>query len=101
MCIILDSFSSREVDRVAKLVGSRWSEVARAVFPIFTDEEIDVIETAVVDDRATRFLRAWIERNGDEAMRKALCRALFEADLISCVKEVFSDIYQAMTEVRL
>ncbi|XP_065835437.1 uncharacterized protein [Oscarella lobularis] len=93
-----DQLSPRDIDRASGLIGSRWSDVARAVFPIFSDKEIRDIETGFLEDRGFHFLLAWLEKNKREATRRALCRALFEVDLRQCVAEVFPDVYLAMTK---
>ena len=100
LALLIDQLSPRDVNRVSALLGSRWTEVARAVFPIFSEEEMRIIETGFPTDPGLHFLFAWLANNR-EATRQALCRALFEADLSWCVAEVFPDIYSAMTKVRL
>ena len=80
---------------------SRWRIVARFIVPVFNEFEIKEIELEEREDQPGRFLQAWIRKYRLDATREALCAALFAADLGSSAREVFPDIYENMTQVRL
>ena len=85
--------SHEEIEKVAFLMRSRWSLVARFIVPVFTEFEIREIEVMDREDQPARFIDAWIQKYRLDASREALCAALFAADLASSAKEVFPEIY--------
>ena len=88
------------MDKLAEFMGSEWRFVAQCIVPVLTDSEINKIEFEKrKEDQPGLFLDAWINKNGLNATREALCSALFGADLGSPAKEVFPEIYEKMTKV--
>ena len=88
-----------EIEDLTFHMRSQWRDVARCIVPVLTDFEIKEIELEEREDQPGRFLDAWINKHGLDAMRDALCAALLSVGLSAGAKDVFPEIYEKLTKV--
>ncbi|XP_038057097.1 THO complex subunit 1-like [Patiria miniata] len=82
---------AEEVDAVVARLGENWKTLA--VELNFTDEEIGNVQTEnlEVKEQARAMMAAWLVKEGEQATRDELSKALLESGLNDIIESVLSD----------
>ena len=80
-----------QVDAVIARLGDNWKTLASELS--LTEDEITIIQTEnlEVKEQSKAMITAWMNREGDQATRDVLTKALMESGLNDIVESVLSD----------